>query len=245
MGLHGTSTVTLHFDHCKIPISQRLGEEGQGFHIAMANLNGGRIGIAAQALGIAEAAYEYTREWARHLPEQEQHLLFTLADMATKVEAAKLMVYRAASLMEKEKKCIREVSTAKLLATRTAREITIDAIQTVGYKAARKGSPLERYFRDAKVTEIYEGTSEIQKVVEHTAKERDEEERFDRSIFDQMGELGLTGIPWSEEYGGIGSDFLSYAIAVEELSRVCASTGVTLSAHVSLASWPIYKYGDE
>ncbi|HLR54410.1 MAG TPA: acyl-CoA dehydrogenase [Pseudogracilibacillus sp.] len=83
------------------------------------------------------------------------------------------------------------------------------------------------------------------KEVEPTAKERDEEERFDRSIFDQMGELGLTGIPWSEEYGGIGSDFLSYAIAVEELSRVCASTGVTLSAHVSLASWPIYKYGDE
>lgn len=83
------------------------------------------------------------------------------------------------------------------------------------------------------------------KEVEPTAKERDEEERFDRSIFDQMAELGLTGIPWSEEYGGIGSDFLSYAIAVEELSRVCASTGVTLSAHVSLASWPIYKYGNE
>ncbi|HLQ96111.1 MAG TPA: acyl-CoA dehydrogenase [Pseudogracilibacillus sp.] len=83
------------------------------------------------------------------------------------------------------------------------------------------------------------------KEVEPTAKERDEEERFDRDIFDQMAELGLTGIPWSEEYGGIGSDFLSYAIAVEELSRVCASTGVTLSAHVSLASWPIYKYGNE
>lgn len=83
------------------------------------------------------------------------------------------------------------------------------------------------------------------KEVEPTAKERDEEERFDRNIFDQMAELGLTGIPWSEEYGGIGSDFLSYAIAVEELSRVCASTGVTLSAHVSLASWPIYKYGNE
>lgn len=83
------------------------------------------------------------------------------------------------------------------------------------------------------------------KEVEPTAKERDEAERFDRHIFDQMAELGLTGIPWGEEYGGIGSDFLSYAIAVEELSRVCASTGVTLSAHVSLASWPIYKYGNE
>ncbi|WP_027965179.1 acyl-CoA dehydrogenase [Halalkalibacillus halophilus] len=83
------------------------------------------------------------------------------------------------------------------------------------------------------------------KEVEPTAAERDEEERFDREIFDKMAELGLTGIPWPEEYGGIGSDFVSYAIAVEELSRVCASTGVTLSAHISLASWPIYTYGNE
>ncbi|NWN97187.1 MAG: acyl-CoA dehydrogenase [Bacillus sp. (in: Bacteria)] len=78
-----------------------------------------------------------------------------------------------------------------------------------------------------------------------TASERDEEERFDREIFDQMAELGLTGIPWPEEYGGIGSDFLAYAIAVEELSRVCASMGVTLSAHTSLAGWPIFKFGTE
>jgi butyryl-CoA dehydrogenase len=81
--------------------------------------------------------------------------------------------------------------------------------------------------------------------VEPTAAERDEEERFDREIFDKMAELGLTGIPWPEEYGGIGADFVSYVIAVEELSRVCASTGVTLSAHISLASWPIYKFGSE
>ncbi|WP_101842359.1 acyl-CoA dehydrogenase [Halobacillus sp. Marseille-P3879] len=81
--------------------------------------------------------------------------------------------------------------------------------------------------------------------VEPTAAERDEEERFDREIFDKMAELGLTGIPWPEEYGGIGSDFVSYVIAVEELSRICASTGVTLSAHISLASWPIYKFGTE
>lgn len=83
------------------------------------------------------------------------------------------------------------------------------------------------------------------KEVEPSAAARDEEERFDRGIFDELGELGLTGIPWPEEYGGIGSDFLSYCIAVEELSRVCASTGVTLSAHVSLASWPIFAYGSE
>ncbi|MCM3718433.1 acyl-CoA dehydrogenase [Fictibacillus phosphorivorans] len=81
--------------------------------------------------------------------------------------------------------------------------------------------------------------------VEPTAAERDEEERFDRSIFDQMGELGLCGIPWPEEYGGIGGDYLGYVIAVEELSRVCASVGVTLSAHTSLAGWPIFKFGSE
>ncbi|WP_053218069.1 acyl-CoA dehydrogenase [Virgibacillus senegalensis] len=81
--------------------------------------------------------------------------------------------------------------------------------------------------------------------VEPSAAERDEQERFDREIFDKMAELGLTGIPWPEKYGGIGADFVSYVIAVEELSRVCASTGVTLSAHISLASWPLYKYGSE
>src|SRR5690554_1985836 len=81
--------------------------------------------------------------------------------------------------------------------------------------------------------------------VEPTAAERDDEERFDREIFDKMAELGLTGIPWPEEYGGIGADYVSYCIAVEELSRVCASTGVTLSAHISLASWPIFTYGTE
>ena len=78
-----------------------------------------------------------------------------------------------------------------------------------------------------------------------TAAERDEEERFDRELFDQMAELGLTGIPWPEEYGGIGSDYLAYVIAIEELSRVCASTGVTLSAHTSLAGWPILNLGQK
>jgi len=83
------------------------------------------------------------------------------------------------------------------------------------------------------------------KEVEPTAAERDEQERFDMNIFKKMAKLGLTGIPWPEEYGGIGSDYLAYVIAVEELSRVCASTGVTLSAHTSLAGWPLYKFGTE
>lgn len=165
MGIHGSSTVALNFDQCYVPEAQLLGKEGEGFSIAMANLNIGRIGIAAQALGIAEAAYEYARDWLKALPKKDQGKLFTLADMATKVEAAKLLVYRAATLIEEEKHCIKEVSAAKLFATKAAREISIDAIEVVGYEGCQQHSPLERYFRDAKVTEIYEGTSEIQKMV--------------------------------------------------------------------------------
>src|SRR5699024_8483795 len=165
MGIHGSSTVTLNFDQCKVEESQLLGEEGKGFKIAMANLNVGRIGIATQELGIAEETYDYTRQWVTSLPNKNQATLFKLAEMATKVEAAKLLVYRAASLIEDQKQCIKEVSAAKLFTTRTAREVTIDALQLLGYEGTREGSPLERYFRDAKVTEIYEGTSEIQKMV--------------------------------------------------------------------------------
>lgn len=165
MGLHGTSTVTLNFDQCKIPQTQLLGAEGQGFSIAMANLNVGRIGIAAQALGIAESAYLFVRDMVKAGGRTDQATLFSLADMATKVEAAKLLVYRAASLIEAERKCLLEVSAAKLFASKAAREVTIDALNLIGQEGYRDSHPLARYFRDAKVTEIYEGTSEIQKIV--------------------------------------------------------------------------------
>ena len=165
MGLHGTSTVMLHFEQYKLHQSQMLGEEGEGFNVAMANLNAGRIGIAAQAVGIAEAAVEDVTSFTRARAVREQGVLFKLADMATKVEAAKLLVYRAASMIDKEMNCIQEVSSAKLFATGVAREVTIMAIDLAGMMGAAVTSPLERYFRDAKVTEIYEGTSEIQRMV--------------------------------------------------------------------------------
>ncbi|MYL69664.1 acyl-CoA dehydrogenase [Halobacillus litoralis] len=171
MGLHGSSTVSLNFDQCKVPASQRLGEEGEGYKIALANLNIGRIGIAAQSLGIAEAALEHAVSYAK---EREQfgrpiaHLQgvsFKLADMATEVEASKLLVYNAASLQAAGKKCGKEVSMAKLMASKTAVKASIEAVQVHGGYGYTEDYAVERFFRDAKVCEIYEGTSEIQKIV--------------------------------------------------------------------------------
>lgn len=171
MGLHGSRTVQLTFDNCRIPAANLLGEVGEGFKIAMANLDVGRIGIAAQALGIAEAALETATAYAKERVQfgkpiaAQQGVGFKLADMATAVESAKLLVYRAADLRTKGLPCGPEASMAKLFASRTAVQTTIDAIQIFGGYGYTKDYPVERYFRDAKVTEIYEGTSEIQKLV--------------------------------------------------------------------------------
>lgn len=171
MGLHGSRTVQLTFDNMRVPAENLLGTENKGFSIAMANLNVGRIGIAAQALGIAEAAYEYAVAYAKEREQfgkpiaQQQGIAFKLADMATQVEAAKLLVYNAASLYSEGKDCNKEASMAKLYASKAAMDISIEAIQVYGGYGYTKDYPVERLFRDAKVTEIYEGTSEIQRIV--------------------------------------------------------------------------------
>lgn len=171
MGLHGSKTVQLTFENMRVPAENLLGEENKGFSIAMANLNVGRIGIAAQALGIAEAAYEYAVAYAKEREQfgkpiaQQQGVGFKLADMATQVEAAKLLVYNAADLYSKGKECNKQASMAKLFASKAAMDVTIEAIQVFGGYGYTKDYPVERLFRDAKVTEIYEGTSEIQRIV--------------------------------------------------------------------------------
>lgn len=168
MGLHGSNTVSLIFEDCIVPKEQLLGEEGAGFEIAMANLNTGRIGIAAQALGIGEAALEQAVSYAKEREQfgkpiaKQQGISFKLADMATEVEAAKLLVYHAASLVEQNKSSGKEVSMAKLHASKTARNTAIEAVQVHGGYGYTEDYPVERLFRDAKITEIYEGTSEIQ-----------------------------------------------------------------------------------
>lgn len=171
MGLYGSRTVQLTFEDMKVPAENLLGQEGEGFKIAMSNLDSGRIGIAAQALGIAEAALEAATEYAKERVQfgkpisAQQGIGFKLADMATSVEAAKLLIYRAAQLRSEGQKCGIEASMAKLFASRTAVEVSTEAIQVFGGYGYTKDYPVERYFRDAKVTEIYEGTSEIQKIV--------------------------------------------------------------------------------
>ena len=171
MGLHGSRTVQITFEDMLVPAKNRLGEEGQGLAIALSNLNTGRIGIAAQALGIAEGAFHEAVRYAKDRRQfgkpisAQQGIGFKLADMATAIEASKLLVYHAASLKEAGLTCTKESSMAKLMASKTAMDVTTEAIQVFGGYGYTEEYPVERYFRDAKVTEIYEGTSEIQRIV--------------------------------------------------------------------------------
>lgn len=171
MGLHGSRTLQLTFENMVVPAENLLGAEGDGFKIAMSNLDVGRIGIAAQALGIAEAALEAATNYAKERVQfgkpivANQGVGFKLADMATAVEAARLLVFRAANLRTQGLPCGKEASMAKLFASKTAVDVAIDAVQIFGGYGYTEDYPVERYFRDAKVTEIYEGTSEIQRMV--------------------------------------------------------------------------------
>ncbi|MRX71105.1 acyl-CoA dehydrogenase [Bacillus lacus] len=178
MGLHGSRTVQLSFEDALVPAENLLGKEGEGFKIAMANLDSGRIGIAAQSLGIAEAALQHAAAYARERHQfgkpiaAQQGIAFKLADMATNVEAARLLTYQAAFLRNKGASCGKEASMAKLFSSKTAMEVSTEAIQVYGGYGYTKDYPAERFFRDAKVCEIYEGTSEIQRIVisKHLAK---------------------------------------------------------------------------
>ncbi|WP_445613254.1 acyl-CoA dehydrogenase [Geobacillus sp. YF-1] len=171
MGLHGSRTVTITFEDAEVPAENLLGQEGEGFTIAMANLDAGRIGIAAQALGIAEAAVEHAAEYAKGRIQfgkpiaEQQGIAFKLADMATAAEAAKWLVYRAAWLRAQGLPCGKEAAMAKLFASQTAMDNAIEAVQIFGGNGYTKDYPVERLFRDAKITQIYEGTSEIQRIV--------------------------------------------------------------------------------
>lgn len=171
MGLRGSQTVQINFDNCVVPKENLLGKKGDGFKIAMANLNIGRIGIAAQALGIGEAALEHAISYAKEREQfgkpiaHTQGISFKLADIATEVEAAKLLTYNAASLVQQDVECRKEVSMAKMFTSKTAVKAAIEAVQIYGGYGYTEEYPVERFFRDAKVTEIYEGTSEIQHMV--------------------------------------------------------------------------------
>ena len=171
MGIRGSATYELIFQDCRIPKENLLGPEGRGFPIAMHTLDGGRIGIAAQALGIAEGALETTisyvkerKQFGRSIAAQ-QNTQFVLADMATKVEAAKMLVYKAAQAKATQKTYSFEAAQAKLFAAEVAMEVTTKAVQLHGGYGYIREYDVERMMRDAKITEIYEGTSEVQRMV--------------------------------------------------------------------------------
>jgi alkylation response protein AidB-like acyl-CoA dehydrogenase len=171
LGMRASDTTELIFEDCVILASNVLGQPGSGFRVALQLLDGGRIGIATQAVGIAQAAYEFALKYATERQQFGQKIFdfqaiqFMLADMATRLEASRLLVHRAASLRDAGVPCGREASMAKLFSSETAMWVTTKAVQIFGGYGYIKEYPVERYFRDAKVTEIYEGTSEIQRMV--------------------------------------------------------------------------------
>jgi len=171
MGIRGSDTHSLMFTDVKVPKANRIGDEGFGFTFAMTTLNGGRIGIASQALGIATGAYElalkYSKErkaFNKHLSEH-QAIQFKLADMATKINAARLLIWQAAFLKDQKKDFVKAAAMAKLFASQIAQEVTTEAVQIHGGYGYVKEFHVERLMRDAKITQIYEGTTEIQKMV--------------------------------------------------------------------------------
>ncbi len=171
LGIRASATCECTYDNYKIPEFNRIGKDGDGFKIAMSVLDAGRIGIAAQALGIAEAAYEASVAYAKERSAfgqkiaEFQAIQFMIADMALRIEAARLLIYNAAVKKDRHERFSREASMAKLYASETAMWVTTKAIQVHGGIGYSKELPVERYFRDAKITEIYEGTSEIQRLV--------------------------------------------------------------------------------
>jgi alkylation response protein AidB-like acyl-CoA dehydrogenase len=171
LGIRGSDTHSLMFTDVKVPKENRIGEDGFGFKFAMKTLGGGRIGIASQAIGIAQGAYELALAYSKErkafgkLISQHQAIQFKLADMATRIEAARLLIYRAAWLKDQDLPCEKEGAQAKVFASEVAMWVTTEAVQVHGGYGYVKEYHVERLMRDAKITQIYEGTSEVQRIV--------------------------------------------------------------------------------
>jgi len=171
MGLRGSDTTDIIFENCRVPAENMLGQEGEGFRIAMACLDGGRIGIAAQSVGVAQAALDAAVKYAREREQfgqtisKFQGLRWMIADMATELEAARQLMLSAAAMKDSGKNYTAQASMAKLFASEMVNRITAKALQIHGGYGFIKEYPVERYYRDARVFTIYEGTSEIQRVV--------------------------------------------------------------------------------
>lgn len=171
MGQHSSDTAQILFENCRIPAANLIGAEGQGYKIALSGLEGGRIGIASQSVGMARAAFQAALAYAKDRSSfgtsiyQHQAVQFKLADMATQIEAARQLIWHAASLKDAGKPCLKEAAMAKLFASEMAEKVCSDAIQIHGGYGYVSDFPVERIYRDVRVCQIYEGTSEIQKIL--------------------------------------------------------------------------------
>jgi hypothetical protein len=171
VGQHSSDTAQINFDQCRIPAENRIGEEGEGYRIALSALEGGRIGIAAQSVGMARSAYETALAYAKERQSfgtaifNHQAVGFRLADCATQLEAARQLVWHAASLRDADRPCLKEAAMAKLFASEIAEQVCSAAIQTLGGYGYVSDFPVERIWRDVRVCQIYEGTSDVQKII--------------------------------------------------------------------------------
>jgi alkylation response protein AidB-like acyl-CoA dehydrogenase len=171
LGQHSSDTAQINFDNCRIPVENLIGAEGEGYRIALSALEGGRIGIAAQSIGMARSALEFAIGYAKQRESFGQTLFshqavgFRLADCATQLEAARQLTWHAAALRDAGRPCLKEAAMAKLFASEAAEFICSAAIQTLGGYGYVKDFPLERIYRDVRVCQIYEGTSDIQKII--------------------------------------------------------------------------------
>ena len=171
LGQHASDTAQIRFENCRVPAENLLGEEGQGLKIALSGLEGGRIGIASQAVGMARAAFEAALAYSKDRTSfgqpifQHQAVQFKLADMATQIEAARQLIWHAASLKDAGRPCLKEAAMAKLFASEMAERVCSDAIQVHGGYGYVSDFPVERIYRDVRVCQIYEGTSEVQKIL--------------------------------------------------------------------------------
>lgn len=179
IGQHASDTAQVIFEACRVPLANRLGNEGDGYRIALGGLEGGRIGIAAQSLGMARSAFEVALRYAKERVAfgkpifEHQAVQFRLADMATQLEAARQLIWHAALLKDAGQPCLKEAAMAKLFASEMAERVCSDAIQTLGGYGVVNDFPVERIYRDVRVCQIYEGTSDIQKILIGRALARD------------------------------------------------------------------------
>ncbi|MDQ7974352.1 MAG: acyl-CoA dehydrogenase family protein, partial [Rhodocyclaceae bacterium] len=171
LGQHSSDTALINFDHCRIPAENLIGQEGEGYKIALGALEGGRIGIAAQSVGMARSAFEFAVNYAKERTAfggpifEQQAVGFRLADCATQIEAARQLIWHAAALRDAGRPCLKEAAMAKLFASEMAERVCSAAIQTLGGYGYVNDFPLERIYRDVRVCQIYEGTSDIQKLL--------------------------------------------------------------------------------